>query len=137
MSKLKAPVYDGTISFAKYVRKVEKFRNTLNQEKYNTILEFINDLLQLDKESKMTSLLEFKKIEESEILKSKNKSLLLLTTYQQQFEDMFHLKMNIDPEKEKYIIYVLTKVLSKIDYSLTHKIKKSGTYYTITQKKRV
>ena len=39
-SKLQVPIYDGSMSYAKYVRKVEKFKIALTNEKYNTVLVY-------------------------------------------------------------------------------------------------
>lgn len=123
-NKSKVPVYDGQMSYAKYVRKVEKFKIALSNEKYNLVLEFINTVFQLE----LKSVLEFKSVDEDDILKATNESLL---KFKNSFKDVLSVKINSKPKKEKYVIYVLTKALAKIGYTLTCN---SSSEYTVKRR---
>lgn len=134
---LEFPQYDGTESLTKYLRRLEDFKLLIKQEKYNLILEFINAWLKLREESKFRSLTEFKDISERTLLLDLKHNRKILRQYSDHMIKKLNIQFNVNEEtdsdeiSDKYIITFLTRALSTIDYTLTHRITKINTFYTI------
>lgn len=119
--------YNQAESISKYIRKAIKFNMRLNQEKYNIILNFINDILNLyDPSEKYKSLLEIKLIN----FPDNNTDII------NQYSNLFKIKFGLKLDPKKYnLIAILKNILKNIDYYLTEKIIKNKNYYTIKQTK--
>ena len=130
---MEVPLYDGKESINKYMRRVEKYRDYMMKDKYNLILEFINEWLDVE----FNSLTQFKSINENKLLKDKKHNRDLIRKYCQLFVDKFNTQLSVDEEtdseeiNDKYIIYLLMKMLNYIDYGLTKKELKTNILYTI------
>lgn len=137
-SDIKVPVFDGK-SDAKFMRDVENFRKKLINEKYAMILEFINEWLKLN-EVKLTSLTQFKNMKETDILSDGHHNRVVLRKYVELFEKKFNISLSIDSNtdsdeiNDNYILYVLTRVLRSIGYSLNKYPKNNNIFYTIILK---
>ena len=119
---MEVPLYDGKESINKYMRRVEKYRDYMMKDKYNLILEFINEWLDVE----FNSLTQFKSINENKLLKDKKHNRDLIRKYCQLDEETDSEEIN-----DKYIIYLLMKMLNYIDYGLTKKELKTNILYTI------
>lgn len=133
MNKLQIPIYDGKESITKYIQKVEKFKTLIFQEKYNIILQFVNEWLNSD----YKSLTYFKNKCEDELLKNEKINRNICRKYSEIFKKRFELDLIVDLDtdsdeiKDKYIIYLLTKMLQSIEYILYKKDIKNKIYYSI------
>lgn len=106
-----------------YLKRLEEYKLSLIQEKYSVLLDFVN--FWLDKSFK--SLSEFKNIPETTLLKDLKHNRKTLRTFSKKLTKIFSKTFSVDDDTDsdditdKYIIYVLTKLLVSINYSLTSK----------------
>ncbi len=137
------PKYDGTMSVTKYLRIVDEFTIEIKKERYTLLLAFINDWLKLeDDDTKMTSLIDFKNMDESVILKDKKHNRDVLRKYQDQIVQKLNPDFDIGEEtdsddiKDKYIIYFVAKSLTSIGFSLSSRTvgKNKKVLYSIRMK---
>lgn len=121
MNNIEIPIYDGKESVNKYIKRVERFKNKILEDKYNIILEFVNSWLKTE----YTSLSDFKNIHECVLLKNSKHNRLIVRKYCDIFKNKFEMDLSINLEtdsdeiNDKYIIYLLIKMLNVIGYSLT------------------
>lgn len=124
-----------------YLKRLEEYKLSLIQEKYTVLLEFIN--FWLGKSFK--SLSEFKNISETVLLKDLKHNRKTLRTFSKKLNKIFNKTFSVEDDTDsdditdKYIIYVLTKLLVSINYSLiSKKVSYKGIpdsiLYTIHQK---
>lgn len=138
----KVPTYDDNMSIKEYLDQVEKYELFLRKEKYNVLLDFINKWLKYTSHgSKLRSLTEFTNISEKKLLADKKHNRKILRENTENIKKVFHLdNLNIDEETasdeitDKYIIYIVSKLLSLIEYTLSYRIKSHDTFYTIKLK---
>ena len=134
------PQYDGKSSITLYLQKVEAYKITLQKDRYTLILKFINEWLKLTDKYKYKSLLEFKNIDEMILIADEKHNAHIIKKYIKDLEKAFNVNFTVTDEtdtdeiKEKYIIFVVTKALSTIDYTLSYKTSKGETCYTIKMK---
>ena len=138
---ISVPKYDGTMSITKYLKLVDAFTIELKKERYNLLLAFVNDWLKLDDDDvKLTSLSDFKNMEESVILKDKKHNNAVLRKYRDQIVEKLNPNFDIDDEtdsddiKDKYIIYFMSKSLVSIDFSMVSRTYGKKVVYTIRMK---
>lgn len=119
-----------------YLNRLAEYKQSLMQNKYTLLLEFIN--MWLVKEYK--SLTDFKNILESELLKDEKHNRKVLRLYSKKLTQTFVVKFSVEDDTDsdditdKYIIYVLTRLLCAIGYTLVSKKLNDKCYYTIRQK---
>lgn len=136
MSEIDIPKYDGKESINQYIRKVEKYKIQVLKEKYDEVLNFINEWTN----SNYYALSEFKNIQETILLKDDKHNRNIVRKYSDIFKDKFDIDlsfdMNTDSDEinDKYIIYLLMKIVGLIDYVLTKKEFNKKTLYTIKKK---
>lgn len=132
MTDIKIPTYDGTESVNLYMKRVEKYKFLVLKEKYDTILNFINEL----QNTKYKSLGEFKNIKESNLLKNANHNNEILKKYITPFKTKLSVEINAkeNESNSKYIFFLMTKVLLCIEYKLVKKAQSNEVFYTIVQK---
>jgi len=130
---MEVPVYNGKESINKYMQRVEKYKSYFIKDKYDIILKFINEWLNTTHDS----LAKFKNINETTLLKNNKHNRDIVRKYCDVFQKKFNVDLSIDEEtsseeiNDKYIIYLLMKMLNLIEYSLTKKEFNKKTYYTI------
>jgi len=106
----------------KFLREVDEYRFESNKELYGIILEFVNKI-------KLTavpvkSLLDIKNVKKERLDKNKEKKKKILKKYIPVFIEKFRIKIGITQEtpddkiQVTYIIYLLRRLLKKIDYRL-------------------
>jgi hypothetical protein len=134
---MEVPQYNAKESLTKYIEKVEKYKTMIYKDKYNIILNFINEWLKLFDEKKFKSITDFKNLYEVDLLYDNRNNKKVIKKYVDIFEKQFMINLNItddtdsDEIKEKYIIYILSKVVNNIDYILIKKEYNGKIYYTI------
>lgn len=134
------PKYDIQESITKYFQKVEIFKLKLKEEKYNLLLNFINEWINDSNNQKFKSLTDFKNISEKKLLIDPKHNEQILKKFNNSIIKKFNINFNIEKEtnnekiKNKYIIYLLSKALSSIDYILISKSINQNTYYSIKLK---
>jgi len=137
------PIYDDNESVNDYERRVSKYVIQLKKEKYDTVLDFINNLLKLSKDIKYTSVTDFKGIFENVITKDREYNIKTILEYIPKFKELMGLKIELKKDKNddnKYIlkpgyeIYIITKIVNNIGYSLKRRKGKTGKSYTIVIK---
>lgn len=125
----------GKETINQYIRRVEKYKAQILKEKYDIILNFVNEWLKAEYES----LSEFTNMKEPILLKNKKHNRSVMKKYCQIFNDKFCIDMSITAEtnsdeiKDMYIIDVLVKMLNIIDYSLIKKEFNNNIIYSIRQ----
>lgn len=127
--------YDGKESITQYMRRVEKFKAVLVNEKYNKLIEFVNKWLKLEGKKKITSLTDFRWITEETLLDDEENNAELLDSYHDLFINEFNLKINEKNKKNEYIIDVFRRAINSMGYSLRHKQKGQIVYYTVRSQK--
>lgn len=136
MSEIDIPKYDGRESINQYIRKVEKYKIEVLKEKYDEVLNFINEWTN----GKYCALSEFKNIQETILLKDDKHNRKMVRKYSDIFKDKFDIDLSFDIDtdsdeiNDKYIIYLLMKIVGLIDYTLTKKEFNKKTLYTIKKK---
>ena len=115
-------------SVNEYLRKVEKYRLSLDKHKYNLVLKFINDVFELD--NKYTSLTSVKHIP---VGKSSNLKETM-ETYQDDFKK--HLKYEFEPDdiEDTDFCKIIVQLLKPIGYKLRTYTKYEKEYFTIAKK---
>lgn len=134
---MSVPTLNNTKSLTKYIREVNAHLLTLNQDKYNLLLDFINEWLKLDGRFKFSSLLEFKNMAESYLLADPIHNRKILRKYNQSIIDKLHINLTDKSDsnlRSKYILFFLTRSLVRIDYSLTRRFYGNEYHYTIRRK---
>lgn len=127
-NKIKAPIYDGTVSLSDYVRKIEQFKRDVNREKYNLILQFINDWFGHDKHNKLDTLIDFKNISEDTLFNKRkpNHNRKIIKKYYNKIIVICALdkeKITNDSEQISDIMSILKDSLKSIDYKLCFRYK--------------
>jgi type IV secretory pathway component VirB8 len=138
-SQLQVPEYNpkGKESINQYIRRVEKYKTIILKEKYDIILNFVNDWL--NKNIKYESLTKFTNIKEYILLKNDKHNRIVMQKYSELFNNNFKITINIpqpseensDVIKDKYILTFLTKLLDYIDYALIKREFKGKFIYSI------
>ena len=131
------PVYNNG-SINDYLRKVEEYKLYLKKNKYDSILDFINKILKLNKNLKLKSLLKFKKIKEDDLFSDENH---LKQIFDKDFNSLckkigiqnldFNIFINENLSKEK-VINLINSALNLIEYKLYFRIINKNKYYFIT-----
>lgn len=136
MNNIEVPIYDGKESINQYIKRVERFKNIIVLEKYNVILEFVNLWLGLE----YTSLSDFKNVYEHILLKNSKHNRIIVRKYCDIFQNNFGIDLSVgletdsDEINDRYIIYLLMKMLTIIGYSLIKRNYGSKIAYTIIKK---
>jgi hypothetical protein len=136
MNNMEVPIYDGKESINKYIKKVQKFNSKILEDKYEVILEFVNEWL----ECKYTSLSDFRNIYEKTMLKNLKHNRDIVRKYSDIFQDKFNVDLSVgletdsDEINDRYIIYLLIKMLNIIQYTLVKKEIGKNITYTIRKK---
>lgn len=145
--------YDGNETVSAYIQRVEKYKLEQDSKKYDLVLKFVNQLLELDETHKLKSLREFRRISEDNICKNKSKNFDLINKYTKKFKNKLGLVIKLNKNKKKtdsesetddevsqevendrdsiYTITVLQRVLRSIGYKLISNKFNSGRYYSI------
>jgi hypothetical protein len=129
-----APVYNPKESINKFIDRAESYMRNLQQNKYNVVLNFINEWLNIN----LKSLTEFKNIREITLLKNINHNKTIVEKHISIFNSTFGIELNItkndiDDLDDGYIIDLLKHVLKllKLDYKLIKINKNNVIVYTI------
>lgn len=136
MNDLEVPEYNNKETVNQYMKRVEKYKIQLLQSKYDVILNFVNDWT----ENKYEALSEFKNIQEKILLKNNKHNRDIVRKYSDIFRDKFDIDLSFDMEtdsdeiNDKYIIYLLMKMLVLINYTLSKKEFNNKLLYTIRKK---
>lgn len=134
--------YDDSETITQYIRRVNEYKIKLNQDKYDLVLKFINDILQLgnDDQYKLKSLRDFRRVKELELLKNHTHNKKMVNKYQKKFKKKLAVQVRTfdldDSDKEEdndsgYIINVMRRVLAAIQFRLISRSYNSGRYYSI------
>lgn len=134
------PFYDpkSKETINQYIRRVEKYKIFILKEKYDMILNFVNDLLNLDPDTRFHSLTKFTNVKESILLKNDISNKNVMQKYCELFKNKFEI--DIDPKNEKNdknesndkdIITFIIKLLDLIDYTLIKREFKGEFIYSI------
>lgn len=133
---MEPPTYDGKESVNKYLRRVEKYKIFVLEEKYNLILEFVNSWLKTN----YTCLTDLKNYSETDMLKDPKFNRTIVRKYCEIFQEKFDINLSVgietdsDDINDTYIIYVLIKMLGLIGYYLFKKHLNNKILYSIRKK---
>jgi hypothetical protein len=138
---MKVPIYKGG-SMTKFLREMEKFTNQLNQDRYNIVINFVNDWLRLKDDNRILALSQFNAIPETRLLKTPKHNRKVIRKYTNIFKQQLNVDLSVTDEtdsdeiKDKYIIYVTRRILSSIDYKLYSFKNKNIIYYSIKKSEK-
>ena len=130
------PIYDGKETINQYLDRIKEYEISLKRNKYNIILNFINQWVSPYK-LKFKSLLEFKNIEMNSVLLDTKHNKKILKRNCLKICEKLYINSNIDEEidtddiPENEIIIFLRKILETIEYSLIKRKIDNKYYYTI------
>ena len=120
-----------TINYSKDIYQLitssSKLITDTNKEKYELILNFINDLIKPEKI--YLKITQFKNINQS-LLQPSDDNLQIINNYIEKFNQN-GLKLNV---KNKNPIYIIKRISNKLGYSFIKKVINDITYYTILYK---
>lgn len=132
-TNVEVPEYNpkGKETINQYLRRVEKYKAIILKDKYNVVLNFVNDWLRAEYES----LSEFTNIKESILLKNIKHNSNVVQKYTQIFKNKFEIDLTIDynNDETREILDLLIKMLSIIDYTLIKREFKDNIVYSIRQ----
>jgi len=126
--------YNPNETITQYLRRAREFKIQLEENDYNTILNFLNDILDLTGKFKLTSLMDFKKIKHNDLLLDPDRNKEILKKYSDDFMNNLDYEISndtIDKMKDDNIIHVIRCLLKKINYKLRMKQYTSGRYYYV------
>src|SRR5665647_2322332 len=121
-------------TITQYLRRAKEFKLGIEEEDYNTILDFLNELLDLTGKFKMESLRDFKRIKHDDLFLNPDKNKELLKKYSNKFLDNLNYELSddtINKMKEEHLINIIRDILKKINYRLRRRKFDSGYYYNI------
>ncbi|QKF93737.1 hypothetical protein QKU48_gp0279 [Fadolivirus algeromassiliense] len=136
MNEIDVPIYDGKESINQYIRRVEKYKMKILEEKYNEIIKFVNEWTN----KTYVALTEFKNMNETELLQNASHNRKIVRKYCDIFNEKFNVDLNFNADTDSdeindtYIIHLLTKMLVLIDYTLTRRKLGNKTLFTIKKK---
>jgi hypothetical protein len=136
---MNVPQYNGG-SVTKYFKSVEQYELNLLKDKYNIILDFINEWLNYPEKFKLKSLIGFKNIKEGILLKDLKHNRDILRKFSSNIIKKLEITFNIDDDtdsdeiKDRYILYFIQRCLASIKFSLTVRKVDDINYYTIKNK---
>jgi len=124
-------------SITKYLRRAQEFKMNIEKNDYDTILDFLNDLLDLTGKYRLKSLTDFKRIKQDDLFLDTEKNKNLLREYSSKFNK--HLDYDISDDtinkmKDEYLLYIIKDLLKKINYRLVRRHYDSGYYCSIKSK---
>lgn len=121
-------------SITKYLRRAQEFKMNIQKDDYDTILDFLNDILDLKGKYRIKSLIDFKKIKHDDLLLDHEKNKTTLKEYSPKFKKYLDYELSddtINKMKEEYLLYIIKDLVSKINYKLVKRKYDSGYYYSI------
>lgn len=127
-------------SISQFLRRADEFKINMQKEKYELILNILNEIFKISEDSKLKSILKFKNISEKRILNDVANNKLIIKKYVDQVSQKLNIKFDVKPDTpdekitDSYIIYFLEHILANINYSLTSYTIKNKKYYSIKQK---
>tara|TARA_Y100000780_G_scaffold162664_1_gene147442 strand:+ start:17382 stop:17801 length:420 start_codon:yes stop_codon:yes gene_type:complete len=133
---IEVPIYDSSKeSMSQYFDRIEKFKNSLNNDKYNIVLKFFNDWFDKD----FHSLTEFKSINETQIFLKPKKNRKLLRKYCPIFKNKLGIETNIDKKTKKEDIsptaihLIGNKILNVLEYKMLKINTNKSSFYKIVK----
>lgn len=147
---MEVPIIKDNESVNDYLRRVEKYKHSIINEKYNILLNFLNSWLKLQDNTKRNSLTQFRNISEYNLFRDQKNNTKLLNEYKDKFKKVFDIDVEyndtIKKEKDKkdskpeydcykpnYILSVFSNSIKLIDYKLIKIKKGDNNYYSIIQ----
>lgn len=112
------------------------FRNKFNENRYNLILKMINELYEFKDFEKIKSLTNFANVKENSITSRRSQAVDLLDMYDSDIFELFGVRVHSENliDDEHYFIWVIQKLLSKINYTMKSRVSRGIRYYTISAK---
>jgi len=133
MNSYEVPKFNINDSVSKYIIKVENYKIKLLKEKYDIVINFLNEWIFKN----YKSLTDFKNINEEILLKNKKHNHAIARKYSDIFENKFNIDLSVDAATDsdditdKYIIFMLSKILNNLDNHLSITQFNDKIYYTI------
>ena len=129
------PEYDGKESMASYLERVDIYHASEKQRIYDKALIFYNDWLK----SKYKSLSDIKNIPEKKLIGNHKRNIRVIRRNLKDIKKIgIELSIDSDTEDSKikndYIMYISSKILSRLKYKMNKLSRKGEIYYTIKMK---
>ena len=121
-------------TITQYLRRAKEFKLEIEEQDYNTILDFLNELLDLTGKFKMESLRDFKRIKHDDLFLDPDRNKKLLQKYSSKFLDNLDYKLSddtINNMRDEHLINIIRDLLKKINYRLKRRKLDSGYHYNI------
>lgn len=126
--------YNPSETITQYLRRAREFKMQIEKNDYDTILDFLNDLLDLTGKFRLASLIDFKRIKHNDLFLDPDRNKEILRKYSNDFKNNLDYEIStstIDKMKDEYIIHVIRCLLKKINYNLRKRKFNSGFYYYV------
>lgn len=136
------PIYDGKLCMTDYLDKVKEYEILIQKDKYNKILNFINEIC----ESKENSLTQIQPISLDKFTNSLNNKKII-KKYCNELTQILYIDANEimkfadesyiidDNDGEFFTISLIKKLLNTIDYSLMTKYVNDKLFYIIRNRR--
>lgn len=98
---MEVPIIKDTESVNDYLRRIEKYKQYIINEKYNILLDFLNSWLKLQNNTKRESLTKFRNISEYNLFRDKKNNTKLLNEYKDKFKKVFDIDVEYNDVKKK------------------------------------
>ena len=129
------PIYDGIEPLHEYRNKLDIYMRSLKTQRYNTILNFVNDII----DKKHPALMDFKNV----ILHSYSKQHIRSTInkHTKAINENFKKQINLNDDEEEenediheYLILLIKDLLYHIEFTLNKRVGSDATYFSIINK---
>lgn len=134
------PIFDGKESLTHFIRRVKDFELQVLKEKYDLILEFVNELM--NKEKKYISLTEFINEPDHIITSNVRHNKKVINIYKDKLAKVLNINVleltcitsEEDTIESSFTIIFLKKIINSINFSLVSRIVDDKIYYSIKNK---
>lgn len=128
------PIYDGSEPLYMYRTKLDIYMRSLKTQRYDTILNFMNDLIVRDK--KCVALMDFKNIDLYSL--SSQHILSTIKKHTKTINEIFKKQINLENEDEEdsheCLILILKDLLYHIEFTLHKKVSNDISHYSLINK---
>lgn len=134
---MEVPKFKRGESITTYMRRVEEYQVLVIQEKYDLLLDFVNEWLNLKDDDKITALTQFMKISEKSLLSDAKRNRDTLRKFSDKIIEKLNPDFSVDDETasdeidDKYIIHFFRRSCVAINYKLVSFTIRNKTFYSV------
>ena len=136
--QLVPPKFVEGMSYPDFISQIDSYEAKMRKERYDILLDLVNQLLKYTKDdTKLKTLLSFKCVKEKRLLKDPKHNRDVIRKNINNIKKVYGAKFSVEDDtdsddiEDRYIIYVLTKLLANIGYTMKSEKVGETIYYTI------